>query len=494
MLKGGLAVAALIVVPLVLLAWLLQIPAKPAGPDVAFEHLVVVANVSLLALLVAVMVARAALQQRAFRTLFVALGFLSMAAFFTVHALATPGAILPATASSFAGDLSYGYAGLAHEGHSALAVLGISAYLSLLVPALFFAARYLPLDWTSPNRLLAQARIVAAVLAAVLVAYGAVGLTAPGTLALLPLLQPPIPYLAAGVSAALLLFAAWRQTLEVKSTRLPMHAAQVAAFLLLADAQVAMVISPVWGLAWWEYHVLMLAAVVCALWALFIELDRRRGFERFLSPAVVDRVMHGDAIQLGGERRIVTILFGDLRGSTALAEKLRPEEVVKLLNSYVGTMAQCVFDNGGILDKFLGDGLMAIFGVPPEPSHGAPAAARTAAAIRGAIGAINAERAAQGEPEVGFGVGIHTGEVVLGAVGLPQRSDYTAIGDTVNTASRLESLCKKYHVDSVVSADAAALLDGNTFRLVKLGATSIRGKEHEVEVFTLASEAYLGRG
>jgi adenylate cyclase len=312
-------------------------------------------------------------------------------------------------------------------------------------------------------------------------------LRAPDTVALLPLLSPPYVYIAAGLSVALLLFAAWQQAREYLGTRLPMHAAQVGAFLLLADAQVAMVISPVWSLAWWEYHVLMLCAVVASLFALFVELDRRRGFERFVSPAVVDRVMSGETIRLGGERRTVTILFGDLRGSTALAEKLAPDEVVGVLNTYVGAMAQCVFDQGGILDKFLGDGLMAIFGVLPDASHGAAAAARTAQAIAVAIGEINTDRQARGDQSVGFGVGIHTGDVVLGAVGLPRRSDYTAIGDTVNTASRLESLCKEYHVESVLSTDVVALLDPAAFPLRRLGSAAIRGKEHDLEVFTLGA-------
>jgi adenylate cyclase len=325
-------------------------------------------------------------------------------------------------------------------------------------------------------------------IAAILVAYGVLGLGAPNTVALLPLLQPPFVYVAAAVSVALLLFAAWRQSLEFLESRLPMQGAQVAAFLLLADAQVAMVISPVWSVAWWEYHGLMLGAVVAALCALFVELDRRRGFERFVSPAVVERVMSGEAIHMGGERRTVTILFGDLRGSTALAEKLPPDAVVGMLNSYVGAMAQCVFDQGGILDKFLGDGLMAIFGVLPDPTHGAAAAVRTAQAIRTSIAQLNRDREAHGEPRVGFGVGIHTGEVVLGAVGLPRRSDYTAIGDTVNTASRVESLCKEYHVESVISGQTAALLDRAVFPLDRLGSAAIRGKEHEVEVFTLAKE------
>jgi class 3 adenylate cyclase len=477
---GALAAAAIVVLPLVVLFWLLRFPAQAPTRDVSFEHLVVVANVALLALLVAVFVARAALQQRAYRVLLLALGFLSLAAFFAVHALATPGVILPASGLTFVG-------GTYHEEHGAASVLGISAYLSLLVPAMLFSSRYLPMDWQPLKMLRAQSRVIVVFVSAVLVAYGVTGLVAPNIVAQLPLLQPPFIYIAAGLSVALLLFSAWRQSLEYSATRMPMQAAQVGAFLLLADAQVAMVISPVWGPAWWEYHVLMLVAVVTALWALFIELDRRRGFERFVSPAVVERVMSGETIRLGGERRTVTILFGDLRGSTALAEKLAPDAVVSVLNSYVGTMAQCVFDEGGILDKFLGDGLMAIFGALPDPSHGAQAAARTARAIRARLAEVNAERAACGELQVGFGVGIHTGEVVLGAVGLPQRSDYTAIGDTVNTASRLESLCKEYHVDSVISGEAAAYLSG--FSLERLGSASIRGKEQALEVYTLSQGA-----
>jgi adenylate cyclase len=196
--------------------------------------------------------------------------------------------------------------------------------------------------------------------------------------------------------------------------------------------------------------------------------------------------MSGDSIEMSGERRTVTILFADLRDSTALAEKLTPPEVMAVLNAYVGAMAQCVFDQGGILDKFLGDGLMAIFGVLPDPTHGADAAVRTIGAIRRSLAGVNERRRANGESVIAFGVGIHTGEVVLGAVGLPRRSDYTAIGDTVNTASRIESLCKEYHVDSAISAAAAALLDQGAYKLERLGSAPIRGKEHEIEVFTLA--------
>src|SRR5262249_17241243 len=153
-------------------------------------------------------------------------------------------------------------------------------------------------------------------------------------------------------------------------------------------------------------------------------------------------------------RRTATILFTDLRGSTTLAERVPPEAAVATVNAYLRAMARAVIDEGGILDKFTGDGLMSIFGAMADPTTGATAAARAALRMRTDIAALNAERTARGEPTMEYGVGINTGDVVLGAIGLPERSDYTAMGDTVNTAARMESLTKELHVDVVVS-DAA---------------------------------------
>src|SRR5206468_2008493 len=179
----------------------------------------------------------------------------------------------------------------------------------------------------------------------------------------------------------------------------------------------------------------VIVAVVLAMGALVLELDRRRGLERFLPATVVERVIQGDPLRLEGERQTVTILFTDLRDSTSLAERLTPEQTIAAVNTYLRAMARCVLDNGGILDKFTGDGVMAIFGAMTDPTNGALAAARAALAMRKSIGELNAERAARGEVVVQFGMGLHTGDVVLGAIGLPERSQYDAIGDAVNTAS-----------------------------------------------------------
>jgi class 3 adenylate cyclase len=187
-----------------------------------------------------------------------------------------------------------------------------------------------------------------------------------------------------------------------------------------------------------------------------------------------------------GERRIVTVLFADLRDSTPLAEDLSAENMVELLNAYLGALARCVLAEGGMVDKFLGDGLMAVFGVLEDSGEGAGSAARAVIQMRRAVQALNDTRAAMGEEAVSFGVGIHTGEVVFGPVGLPGRSDYTAIGDTVNTAARLSGLCREYGVDAILSNETAARLGETDMALRELGSANIRGKARAIIVSTLA--------
>ena len=485
----------LVLSPLVVLGWLLATPDRNQPAASPIEHFVITTNVSVITLLVAVLSARAALQVRHMPTLLIAIGFAAMAAIFSVHGLSTPGVLQR-------GD----------RADDANLVVGVSAQLALLVPALFFALRYTRVaGWL--ERRIAPRALLAAVLAG-LGAYAVVALVFPGWsggLARFMLVSAGsyydydpstygygsyrapdalggaglLPYLLATGVVLLYGVAAVRQGQDFLRTRLPMQGALAAAYVLLAQAQISQFLGPTWSPSWWEYHVLMLAAAAVALGALFVELDRRRGLERFLPPTVVERVIQGDPLRLEGERQTVTILFADLRGSTALAERLAPEDVVSVLNTYLRVMARCVLDAGGILDKFLGDGLMAIFGAMGDPTHGAAAATRAASEMRRALVDLNVEREAAGLPVVRFGVGLHTGDVVLGAVGLPERSDYTAIGDTVNTAARMESLTKEYAVDSVLSDATAAHLDGAASLLRPLGEAMVRGKAAAMRVFTL---------
>lgn len=447
--------------------WLMANPRANLEVRVAHEHLLIVTNVSAIALGVALLVARSALQLRQVGLLFIALGFMAMGGLFATHALATPGMIVQGTLDDYGGT-----------------VLGVSAFLSLFVPAVFFALAYSPL--ATGRREGFRPVVLVLLLAVLLVAYAVLSLSRPTLVAGLPLNAPPGSLALAGAAVLMLGYAGWMQACSFLASRLPMQGALVAAYLLLAEAQLFMVLAPGWTLAWWEYHVLMLLATVIAVVALFVELDRRRGLERFLPATVVARVVAGENLKLGGDRRTVTVLFADLRGSTTVAEHLPAEQVVELFNAYLGVMARAVFDHMGILDKFLGDGLMALFGLLDDSDEGgARHAIEAAQAIRSGIGRLNAERTALGLPIVHFGVGIHTGEAVVGAVGLPERSDYTAIGDAVNTASRLESACKEWKVDSVVSEDTARLLGPGVGGLQLLGSTAVRGRSQAVEVYTL---------
>src|SRR5438876_598818 len=321
--KRALTIAA-VGAPLVLFAYLVYTPAANIDLTSPVEHFVITTNVAILAFFAGVLVARAAVQLKQYRTLLVALGFGSIGGIFAVHGLATPGILLRGNPDD------------------ALAVVAVSAQLSLLVPAVLFAIRYSPLVDGLERRV------------------------------------PPRALVAIVVGAIVL------------------YAALVASYVLLAQTQLSMTLGQLWTLAWWEYHGLMLAAIAIALVALFIELDRRRGLERFLPPNVVERVIQGDQLRLEGERRIVSVMFTDLRGSTALADALDAETVVGIVNAYLRTMARSVVDRGGIIDKFTGDGLMAIFGAMSDTRTGARAAAGAALDMRAAIGALNAERTSGG--------------------------------------------------------------------------------------------------
>jgi adenylate cyclase len=483
---------AVALLPTALLAWLLTDPARNQPIVIKVEHFVITSNVSIVAALVAFLVARAALGVGHYRTLLIALGFACMAGIFAVHGLSTPDVLQHSTA-----------AGL---------VVGVSGQLALAVAAASFATRYTPLAAWLERRV--RPRTLVGAVVAGLIGYAALGLGWPDAFSGVarwilvqagsqPGYDPAgygyvpaspgdvtggagwLPYVLVTVVVMLYGYAAIAQGRDFFRSRLPLQGALGIAYVLLAEAQISQFLGPTWTPSWWEYHGLMLVAVVLAIGALFLELDRRRGLERFLPPTVVERVIQGDPLRLEGERQTVTILFADLRGSTALAERLEPEQVISVMNTYLRVMARSVLDAGGILDKFTGDGLMAIFGAMSDPTQGAAAAARAALDIRRRIAALNTERAARGEAVVGFGVGMHTGDVVLGAIGLPERSDYTAIGDTVNTASRMETLTKEFKVDAVMTADTAGRLRDDGVALRPLGEATVRGKASAVDVFTL---------
>jgi adenylate cyclase len=215
--------------------------------------------------------------------------------------------------------------------------------------------------------------------------------------------------------------------------------------------------------------------------------ERRRVreiFGRYLAPEVVRRLAEDpSALRLGGDRVEVSVLFTDVRGFTSLSERLPPETTLTLLNEYLEAMSEIVFRHGGTLDKFIGDAVMAFWGAPlADPQHARRA---VAAALEMQEAAERIERAwagrGLGQP-FAIGVGVSTGEAVVGNVGsLTRKLDYTAIGDTVNLASRLEGLTKEHHVPILV-CEATAAAASTFFHFDDLGEVRVKGKERGVRI------------
>jgi class 3 adenylate cyclase len=221
-----------------------------------------------------------------------------------------------------------------------------------------------------------------------------------------------------------------------------------------------------------------------------LELERERVknvFARYVSREVAETLLAADLMPLAtGQRRDVTILFCDIRGFTAMTEDMAPEEVVAFLNAYFSVMVDAIFSHGGTIDKYLGDGIMAIFGAPvPQKDHAAQAVA-AAMEMRRALDRFNQARAAVGRPPVKIGIGLHAGECVVGTIGAEHRLEFTAVGDVVNVASRIEGLTKEVGADILVSGDVLQRLPVG-IAAEPLPQRPIRGKARPVEIYRLAA-------
>ena len=212
----------------------------------------------------------------------------------------------------------------------------------------------------------------------------------------------------------------------------------------------------------------------------------RNAFSRYLAPVLVDRlVASGQMPSLGGHLQPVTVLFCDMQGFSGLSRQLSPADLIEMLSAFFAHMARPILTQGGFVDKLVGDQIMALFGVP-YPQVDDPVRAATAALqMRGELANFNAECAARGWPQVEISVGLHCGEAIVGNVGFEERMDYTAMGDTIVLAQRLQSLCHDFDRHLLISEAMARALRP-AFQTELLGQATPKGWGGEVNVYALA--------
>jgi len=213
----------------------------------------------------------------------------------------------------------------------------------------------------------------------------------------------------------------------------------------------------------------------------------KRAFQRFVSPEVVERLVENPAaLQFGGEVRSLTVLFSDIRDFTGYTERHPPQEVVQILREYLTRMVDQVIIHQGTLDKFIGDAVMAIFGAPvPLPDH-AERACRAALAMIAELDTLQARWTAEGREPFRIGIGINTGDMVVGNLGSEQLFDYTVVGDGVNLGARLESLNKEYQTKvPIIISESTYEAAKEHLEVRRLGEVIVKGKTRPVVVYEL---------
>ncbi|MGV3628767.1 MAG: adenylate/guanylate cyclase domain-containing protein [Betaproteobacteria bacterium] len=220
------------------------------------------------------------------------------------------------------------------------------------------------------------------------------------------------------------------------------------------------------------------------------ERDRVRSLlGKVVSPAIAEKLLSRDVV-LGGEEREVTVMFSDLRNFTSLSEHRSPQEVVTLLNTYFTRMGAAIEANHGVVDKYLGDGMMALFGAPVQYEDDAGNALNAALDMCDALDELNREFRARGLPELDIGIGINTALVVAGNMGSPDRLNYTVVGDGVNLAARLEGMTKRAEYETRIIATAATVMKSHRVYSVRaLGEVAVRGRTEPVVIYAVQQRA-----
>jgi class 3 adenylate cyclase len=216
------------------------------------------------------------------------------------------------------------------------------------------------------------------------------------------------------------------------------------------------------------------------------ERDRvKEVFGRYIATQVSEQILKSE-LNLGGEARTVTILFSDIRNFSGMSEQLTPQQVVTFLNAYFSEMVDAVFEHGGVLDKFMGDGLLAVFGsLGDQPDH-ARRAVLAGLRMKALLGKINGERSIVGKEPVAIGIGIHTDEVVVGNIGSTKRLEYTVVGDGVNAASRVQTLNKQFGTTILITETTYQSVK-DEFECRLMPETPLRGKQKPLRFYEVVS-------
>ena len=235
-------------------------------------------------------------------------------------------------------------------------------------------------------------------------------------------------------------------------------------------------------------EIFILFAIGCAYLYRYLLEGRKKekiqsAMSKYLSRDVMQNVVDNiDSVKLGGKRANVTVLFADIRGFTSISERLSAEEVTKILNEYFTAIVPIIEKHNGILNKFMGDAVLAVFGEPIENNHHALDAVKCADNMLKKVKQLQEKWLDEGKPKIEIGVGISTGEAFVGNIGSEERLEYTVIGDTVNTASRIENYNKVYRTKFLISQETFEQVQKHV-DVIKIREVSIRGKAKKINIY-----------